>query len=285
MEYTTLNNNKKMPLVGFGVYQIADLKQCEEAVSNALSVGYRSLDTAQSYLNEKAVGNAIANSGIKREDIFLTTKLWVENQGEDNALRAIENSLKRLKTDYLDLFLIHQPFGDYYGSWRAMEKLYKEVVLKAIGISNFYPDRFIDLYYHAQIKPMVNQIEVNPYFQRYDVQALLNEFNTTTEAWAPFAEGKNKLFENPTINQIAQKHGKTAAQVVLRWLTQRNIVVLPKSTHKERMQENIDIFNFKLDEDDISAIKTLDIGKSQFFSHSDPEIAKWMCTRKLHIDD
>ena len=285
MEYTTLNNNKKMPLVGFGVYQIADLKQCEEAVSNALSVGYRSLDTAQSYLNEKAVGNAIANSGIKREDIFLTTKLWVENQGEDNALRAIENSLKRLKTDYLDLFLIHQPFGDYYGSWRAMEKLYKEGVLKAIGISNFYPDRFIDLYYHAQIKPMVNQIEVNPYFQRYDVQALLNEFNTTTEAWAPFAEGKNKLFENPTINQIAQKHGKTAAQVVLRWLTQRNIVVLPKSTHKERMQENIDIFNFKLDEDDINAIKTLDIGKSQFFSHSDPEIAKWMCTRKLQIDD
>ena len=285
MEYTTLNNNKKMPLVGFGVYQIADLKQCEEAVSNALSVGYRSLDTAQSYLNEKAVGNAIANSGIKREDIFLTTKLWVENQGEDNALRAIENSLKRLKTDYLDLFLIHQPFGDYYGSWRAMEKLYKEGVLKAIGISNFYPDRFIDLYYHAQIKPMVNQIEVNPYFQRYDVQALLNEFNTTTEAWAPFAEGKNKLFENPTINQIAQKHGKTAAQVVLRWLTQRNIVVLPKSTHKERMQENIDIFNFKLDEDDINAIKTLDIGKSQFFSHSDPEIVKWMCTRKLHIDD
>ena len=285
MEYTTLNNNKKMPLVGFGVYQISDLKQCEESVLNALSVGYRSLDTAESYLNEKAVGNAIANSGIKREDIFLTTKLWVENQGEDNALRAIENSLKRLKTDYLDLFLIHQPFGDYYGSWRTMEKLYKEGVLKAIGISNFYPDRFIDLYYHTEIKPMVNQIEVNPYFQRYDVQALLNEFNTTTEAWAPFAEGRNKLFENSTINQIAQKHGKTAAQVVLRWLTQRNIIVLPKSTHKERMQENIDIFSFKLDDEDISAIKALDTGKSQFFSHADPEIAKWMCTRKLQIDN
>lgn len=274
-----------MPLVGFGVYQITDLKQCENSVLNALESGYRSIDTAQSYLNEQAVGSAIASSGIKREEIFLTTKLWVENQGEDNAMRAVESSLRRLKTDYLDLFLIHQPFGDYYGSWRAMEKLHEQGVLKAIGVSNFYPDRFIDLYYHSTIKPMVNQIEVNPYFQRYDTQALLNEYGTQVEAWAPFAEGKNKLFDNQVLHDIAAKHGKTPAQVVLRWLTQRNIVVLPKSTHKERMLENIDIFSFKLDEDDINAIKTLETGKSQFFSHADPAIAKWMCTRKLNLDN
>ena len=270
----TLNNGLKIPIVGFGVFQIADLAACEQSVVDAIEVGYRLIDTAQSYGNEDAVGKAIKRSGVPREELFITTKLWVSDYGEEKAKKAFEASLKRLQLDYLDLYLLHQPFGDVHGSWRALEKLYKEGKVKAIGVSNFYPDRVMDLIMANEVVPAVNQIEVNPFYQRYDDQKFLEENKVQTEAWAPFAEGRNNLFQNELLVTIGKKYGKSVGQVVLRWLMQRTIVALAKSTHKERIAENYDVFDFELSDDDMKQIATLDKNESSFFSHRDPEAVK-----------
>lgn len=270
----TLNNGLEIPIVGFGVFQIADLAACEQSVVDAIEVGYRLIDTAQSYGNEDAVGKAIKRSGVPREELFITTKLWVSDYGEEKAKKAFEASLKRLQLDYLDLYLLHQPFGDVHGSWRALEKLYKEGKVKAIGVSNFYPDRVMDLIMANEVVPAVNQIEVNPFYQRYDDQKFLEENKVQTEAWAPFAEGRNNLFQNELLVTIGKKYGKSVGQVVLRWLMQRTIVALAKSTHKERIAENYDVFDFELSDDDVKQIATLDKNESSFFSHRDPEAVK-----------
>ena len=270
----TLNNGLKIPIVGFGVFQIADLAACEQSVVDAIEVGYRLIDTAQSYGNEDAVGKAIKRSGVPRDELFITTKLWVSDYGEEKAKKAFEASLKRLQLDYLDLYLLHQPFGDVHGSWRALEELYKEGKVKAIGVSNFYPDRVMDLMMANEVVPAVNQIEVNPFYQRYDDQKFLEENKVQTEAWAPFAEGRNNLFQNDILVAIGKKYGKSVGQVVLRWLMQRTIVALAKSTHKERIAENFDVFDFELSDDDMKHITTLDMNESSFFSHRDPEAVK-----------
>ncbi|MFE4683976.1 aldo/keto reductase [Streptomyces sp. NPDC056721] len=281
MQNVTLNNGVEMPILGFGVYQIpAD--QTEQAVSEALAAGYRLLDTAAAYGNEEAVGRAIKSSGIPREDLFVTTKLWIQDApAQDNTKRAFETSLNKLGLDYLDLYLMHQPYGDVYGQWRAMEDLNREGRAKAIGVANFYPDRLLDLIINNEITPQVNQIETHPFFQRADYQELMRENNVQIQSWGGFAEGKNDLFTNPLLADIGEKYGKSVAQVVLRWLTQRGVVAIPKSVRAERMAENFDIFDFELTDDQMAAIATLDTGTSLFFDHHDPEIVAWLSKRRL----
>lgn len=277
----TLANGVEMPMLGFGVFQVPDPAECERSVRNAIDVGYRLLDTATSYRNEEAVGSAIRGHGIDRRDLFVTTKLWIEDASYEGAKAAFERSLNKLQLDYLDLWLIHQPYGDLYGAWRAMEELHRAGRIRAIGVSNFYPDRLVDFVLHNEIAPAVNQIEIHPFHQQDDAKAILDEYKVQAEAWGPFAEGRNGLFSNELLRSIGQKHGKSIAQVVLRWLNQRGIVAIPKSVRKERMAENFTIFDFELDQDDLASIATLDQKSSSFFDHRDPEKVKWLGTRKL----
>jgi 2,5-diketo-D-gluconate reductase A len=265
----TLDNGVRIPVLGFGVYQIPP-DDTERAVSEALEVGYRHIDTAAAYGNEEAVGRAITSSGIARDELFVTTKLWINDRGEDGAKRAFDASLGRLDLDHVDLYLIHQPFGDYYSSWRAMEDLHRQGLIKAIGVSNFYPDRLIDLTQHNDVTPAVNQIETHPFFQRHTDQELMRDQGVQIESWGPFAEGRNNLFSDATLSEIAEGHGKSVAQVVLRWLIQREVVVIPKSVRRERMAENFDVFDFTLGDDEMDRIASLDTGRSQFFDHRDP---------------
>lgn len=274
MKYVTLNNGLKMPILGYGVYQVSK-EECKRCVLDAIKVGYRLIDTAQSYFNEEEVGVAIAECGIPREELFITTKVWIEHYGYDECKKSILESMKKLKVDYIDLVLLHQPFGDYYGAYHALEDLYKEGKLKAIGISNFYPDRFVDLQAFVEIKPMVNQIETHPLNQQQEAQKWLEKYNCQIEAWAPFGEGRGDLFNNSTIKAIGDKYNKTVAQTILRWLIQRNVVVIPKSVHIERMKENFEVFDFKLTEEDMNAINLLDKKTSSFFSHQDPNMVEW----------
>jgi 2,5-diketo-D-gluconate reductase A len=275
-----LSNGVEMPVLGFGVFQIP-LDQTEQAVADALAAGYRSLDTAASYQNEEAVGRAIKASDVPRDELFVTTKLWIQDQGEKTARRAFETSLGRLGLDYVDLYLIHQPFGDYYGSWRAMEELNRQGLARAIGVSNFYPDRLVDLIDHNETAPMVDQIECHPFFQRAAEQQLMRERGVQTESWGPFAEGRNNLFSDPTLSEIGAAHGKSVAQVVLRWLIQRDVVVVQKSVRPERMRENIDVFDFKLTDDQMARIATLDRGETLFFDHRDPAMVSQLGNRRL----
>ena len=269
MEYVTLNNGIKMPMLGYGVYQVTN-DECERCVRDALDVGYRSIDTAQAYGNEEAVGRGIKNSGVKRDDIFLTTKVWVSNGGYENAKKSIEESLKKLDTEYIDLLLIHQPFNDYYGTWRAMEEAYKIGYLRAIGVSNFYPDRLVDLCRFVEVTPAVNQVETHVFQQQKKAHEYMEKYEMQHESWGPFAEGRKDFFTNPTLTEIGAKYGKSAAQTALRFLIQSNVVVIPKSTHKERMEQNFDVFDFSLSAEDMAAIQKLDEGESLFFSHYDP---------------
>ena len=277
----TLNNGVEMPSLGFGVFQVPDPAECERSVRDAIDVGYRLLDTATSYGNEEAVGTAIRNHGIDRAELFVTTKLWIEDASYEGAKAAFERSTNKLQLDYLDLWLIHQPYGDVYGAWRAMEELHKAGRIRAIGVSNFYPDRLVDFVLHNEVTPAVNQIEIHPFHSQDDAQKVLVEYKVQPEAWGPFAEGKNGLFSNEVLAGIGKKHGKSIAQVVLRWLNQRGIVAIPKSVRKERMAENFAIFDFALDADDMAAIATLDQKTSSFFDHRDPAMVKWLGTRKL----
>ncbi|KYZ75144.1 2,5-diketo-D-gluconic acid reductase [Anaerosporomusa subterranea] len=283
MQNVTLNNGVEMPILGFGVYQIADTQECERCVYDAIMTGYRLIDTAASYLNEEAVGRGIKQSGVPREELFITTKLWIQDTGYENTKKAFEKSLKRLQLDYLDLYLIHQPFGDVYGSWRAMEELYREGKMRAIGVSNFQMDRLVDLIAHNEVVPAVNQVETNPFCQQIESAKLMKENHVQIESWAPFAEGKNNLFQNEVLVSLAQKYNKSVAQVVLRWLTQRGVVAISKSVRKERMIENFNVLDFALSQEDMEKIATLDTKKSCFFSHNDPEIVKWLCARKIDI--
>lgn len=282
MQKIKLNNDVEMPLLGLGVFQVENLEECEEAVLTAIDSGYRLIDTAAVYLNESAVGNAIKKSGVKREELFITTKLWIQDAGYEKTQKAFETSLKKLQVDYLDLYLIHRPLGDYYGSWRAMEDLYKEGRIRAIGISNFYPDEVVDLVAHNEVVPAVNQIELNPFFQRADEHERLKKNNILTQSWASFAEGKNDFFKNEVLSSIGQKYNKSIAQVTLRWLIQREIAVIPKSVKKERMEENYDIWDFELSKADMDAIAALDTGKSSFFDQRDPDTAEWLTRQKFH---
>lgn len=277
----TLNNGVEMPMLGFGVFQVPDPAECERSVRDAIDVGYRLLDTAASYGNEEAVGAAIRSHGIDRRDLFVTTKLWVQDASYEGAKAAFERSMNKLRLDYLDLWLIHQPYGDVYGAWRAMEELHRAGRIRAIGVSNFYPDRLVDFVLHNEITPAVNQIEIHPFHQQDVSKTILDEYKVQAEAWGPFAEGKNGLFSNELLQSIADKYGKSIAQVVLRWLFQRGIVAIPKSVRKERMAENFAIFDFELDHDDLASIATLDQRQSSFFDHCDPEKVKWLGTRKL----
>lgn len=274
----TLNNGVEMPLLGFGVFQVPNLEECERSVYEAIQVGYRLIDTAAAYQNEEAVGNAIGNAikrdGVPREELFVTTKLWVQDAGYESTKKAFERSLQRLQLDYLDLYLIHQPLGDVYGSWRAMQELYREGRIKAIGVSNFQPDRIMDLIVHNEVVPAVNQIETHPFNQQIETQKFLQENNVQIESWGPFAEGKNNIFENELLLATARKHEKTVAQVILRWLTQRGVVAIPKSVRKERIVENFNIFDFDLSPDEMAAIATLDTKTSLFFDHRDPSVVK-----------
>jgi len=283
MQTVTLNNGVKMPILGFGVFQITDLDVCEQCVYDALLTGYRLIDTAASYQNEEAVGRAIKRSGIPREEIFVTTKLWIQDTGYENTKKAFAKSLERLQLDYIDLYLIHQPFGDVYGSWRAMEELYHGGKIRAIGVSNFQLDRLIDLILHHEVTPAVNQVETHPFCQQIESAKFMKEHGVQIEAWAPFAEGRGNIFQNEILTSIAEKYDKSVAQVILRWLTQRGIVAIPKSVHKERIIENFHIFDFELSQEDMDMIATLDTKKSLFFSHNDPEIVKWLCSRRLDI--
>ena len=272
-----------MPILGFGVYQIPDAKECEESVFEAIQVGYRLIDTAAAYMNEEAVGKAIKRSGVPREELFITTKLWIQDAGYENAKKAFEKSLKKLGLDYLDLYLIHQPFGDVYGSWRAMEELYSEGKIKAIGVSNFYPDRLIDLIVHNKVVPAINQIETHPFNQQIETQKFLHENGVQIQSWGPFAEGKNNMFSNELLTSIATKYKKSVAQVILRWLTQRGVVVIPKSVRKERIEENFSVFDFELSSEDMDAIATLDTKQSLFIDHRNPETVKWLGNAKFEI--
>ncbi len=287
MEYVTLSNGVKMPQLGYGVYQV-DKEECERCVLDALKVGYRHIDTAQSYFNEEEVGNAIAKSGVPREQVFLTTKVWVEHYGYDETRKSVLESMRKLKTNYIDLVLLHQPFSDYYGAWRALEDLYAEGVIKAIGVSNFYPDRLVDICSFARIKPMVNQVETHPHNQQIEAHEWMKKYGVQHEAWAPFGEGRGGMFEEPLLVEIGKKYGKTAAQVILRWDMQRNVVAIPKSTHIERMEQNFDIFDFELSEEDMAKIATLDKKQSSFFSHYDPKMVEWfaqMVEQRKHNND
>ncbi|MFV0478887.1 MAG: aldo/keto reductase [Parahaliea sp.] len=274
MQTVTLNNRVEMPILGFGVYQISDAVECERAVAAALAAGYRLIDTAAAYMNEEAVGRAIARSGVPRDELFITTKLWVQDVGYEKNLAACENSLARLHLDYLDLYLIHQPFGDVHGAWRAMEELYQQGKIRAIGVSNFHPDRLMDLIVHNEVTPAVNQVETHPFLQQVENAQFMREQGVQIESWAPFAEGRNGLFENPDLVAIGSQYGKSVAQVVLRWLVQRGIVVIPKSVNKHRIEENIAVFDFELSSQDMETIAALETGESCFFSHRDPEWVK-----------
>lgn len=284
MEYFTLNNGKKMPALGYGVFQIPDQNECERCVLDAIDVGFRLIDTAQGYGNERAVGNAIKKSGVAREELFITTKLWISEYGYEKTKASILGSLERLQLDYLDLLLIHQPFNDYYGTYRAMEELYAEGKLKAIGVSNFYPDRLIDLIKFNKIVPMVNQVETHPYNQQIKAHEIMKKYGVQIQAWAPFAEGKNNLFEDETLKGIGAKYNKTNAQVTLRYLIQRGISVIPKTVNKDRMKQNFDIFDFTLSEEDMSTIATLDKTESLFFSHYDPETVERLTSYQRKFD-
>jgi 2,5-diketo-D-gluconate reductase A len=270
----TLNNRVEMPLLGFGVFQMNDAEECERCVAEAISAGYRLIDTAAAYGNEVAVGNAIRGSGVARGDLFITTKLWVQDAGYERARQAFERSMQRLQLEYLDLYLIHQPFGDVHGSWRAMEELYREGRIRAIGVSNFHPDRLMDLIVHNQVVPAVNQIETHPFHQQIETQKFLQENGVQIESWGPFAEGRNGMFEQELLRQIAGTHQKSVAQVILRWLTQRGVVAIPKSVRRERIVENLNVFDFTLSPEEMAAIATLDTRTSSFFDHRDPNIAK-----------
>jgi 2,5-diketo-D-gluconate reductase A len=278
-----LNNGVEMPILGFGVFQVTDLAECERSVLEAIDTGYRLIDTAASYMNEEAVGKAIKRSGVPREDLFITTKLWIHSNGYQETKKAFDNSLKKLGLDYLDLYLIHQPFGDVYGEWRAMEELYKEGRIRAIGVSNFHPDRITDLIVHNEIVPAVNQVETHPFHQQIETQKFLQENNVQIESWGPFAEGKNHLFTNELLTSIGKKYNKSVAQVVLRWLTQRGVIAIPKSVRKERMVENFNSLDFQLSAEDMQAIMTLDTKASLFFDHRDPAMVKWLGERKLDV--
>lgn len=280
MENVTLNNGVDMPILGFGVYQVPDLAECERSVLDAIAVGYRLIDTAAAYSNEEAVGQAIKKSAVPREELFITTKLWIQSDGYEGTKKAFDASMKKLDLDYLDLYLIHQPFGDVYGEWRAMEELYKEGRIRAIGVSNFQPDRLIDLIIHNEIVPAVNQIETHPFHQQIDTHQFLRDNKVQIESWGPFAEGKNDLFQNDLLRSIGEKYSKTVAQVVLRWLTQRGIVAIPKSVRKQRMEENVNSLDFTLSADDMETIKTLDTNASLFFDHRDPAMVKWLGEHK-----
>jgi len=280
MQKIVLNNGVEMPILGFGVFQIDDLAECERSVRDAIDVGYRLIDTAASYGNEESVGNAIKSSDVPRNELFVTTKLWIADTGYEKTKRAFDRSMKRLQLDYLDLYLIHQPYGDVFGSWRAMEELYREGRIKAIGVSNFHPDRVMDFMVHNEVLPAVDQIETHPFHQQADTKKFLTENNIQIESWGPFAEGKNNIFHNEVLVSIAEKHGKTVAQVILRWLTQRNIIVIPKSVRKDRMAENFDIFNFELTQEEMAAIRQLDTGTSLFFDHRDPAMVKLLSEAK-----
>ena len=274
MNYVTLENGVKMPQLGYGVYQVTK-EECERCVLDALKVGYRLFDTAQSYFNEEEVGNAIVKSGVSREEIFLTSKVWIEHYGYEECRKSVLESLRKLKTDYIDLMLLHQPFSDYYGAYRALEDLYDEGKIKAIGISNFYPDRMVDLASFTRIKPMINQIEIHPYHQQVFSKEWHDKYGVQLEAWAPFGEGRGNMFELSELKEIGDKYGKTVAQVILRWHLQRGIVVIPKSTHLERMKENFNVFDFELAQEDMDVISKLDKNESSFFSHQDPSIVEW----------
>ncbi len=282
MQTIKLNNGVEMPILGFGVFQVTDLAECERSVIDAVEVGYRLIDTAQSYMNEQAVGQAIKASGIAREELFITSKLWIHSKGYEGAKKAFENSLKKLQLDYLDLYLIHQPFGDIYGEWRALEELYKEGKIRAIGVSNFQPDRLIDLVIHNEVTPAINQVETHPFHQQIEAQKFMQQNNVQIESWGPFAEGKNNIFHNELLLSIGNKYNKSIAQVILRWLTQRGVIAIPKSVRKERMEENLNIFDFELGAEDMEAIKTLDTNASSFFDHRDPKMVKWLGERKLN---
>lgn len=274
MKYVTLNNGVKMPILGYGVYQIEDLKECERCVLDAIEVGYRSIDTAQTYGNEEAVGSAIKKSKIQRKELFITTKVWISNAGYEKAKISIEESLKKLQLKYLDLVLIHEPFNDYYGTYRAMEEMYKEGKIRAIGVSNFYPDRLIDLIKFNKVVPAINQVETHPFNQQVKGKKIMDKYGVQIESWAPLAEGRNNIFTNETLKEVGDKYNKSTAQVALRYLIQRDVIVIPKSVHKERMIQNFDIFDFKLDEDDMNKIVKLDKAESAFFSHCDPDVVE-----------
>lgn len=274
MNYVTLENGVKMPQLGYGVYQVTK-EECERCVLDALKVGYRLFDTAQSYFNEEEVGNAIVKSGVSREEIFLTSKVWIDHYGYEECRKSVLESLRKLKTDYIDLMLLHQPFSDYYGAYRALEDLYDEGKIKAIGISNFYPDRMVDLASFTRIKPMINQIEIHPYHQQVFSKEWHDKYGVQLEAWAPFGEGRKNMFELSELKEIGDKYGKTVAQVILRWHLQRGIVVIPKSRHLERMKENFNVFDFELAQEDMDVISKLDKNESSFFSHQDPSIVEW----------
>ena len=277
MEYVELNNGVKMPVLGYGVYQTPP-KETERCVLDAISIGYRSIDTAQAYGNEEGVGNAIAKCGLPREEFFITTKVWISNAGYEKAKASIEESLRKLQVSYIDLLLIHQPFGDYYGTYRAMEEAYKEGKVRAIGVSNFYPDRYIDIHHFAEIKPAVNQVETHVFQQQKIAKEYMKKNGTQIESWGPFAEGKNDYFNNPVLKEIGASHGKSAAQTALRFLIQSGVVVIPKSTHKERMEENFNVFDFELTADEMAKVEALDGGESLFFSHYDPKTVEWFMT-------
>jgi 2,5-diketo-D-gluconate reductase A len=283
MHNVIMNNGVEIPVLGFGVFQITDLAECERSVVDAIQTGYTHIDTAASYQNEDAVGKGIRQGGVAREKLFISTKLWIQRNGYDGTRKAFEKSLKRLQVDYIDLYLIHQPFGDVYGEWRAMEELYQQGKVRAIGVSNFPTDRIMDLMIHNKITPAVNQIEVNPFQQQIDTQKFLQDNNIQVEAWAPFAEGRNNIFQNEILLSVAAKHDKSVAQVILRWIVQRGIIALSKSTRKERMIENIGVFDFELSTEDMAAITTLDTKTSSFFDHRDPEMVKWLGNRKLDV--
>lgn len=288
MDFITLSNGVRMPQLGYGVYQVTQ-EECERCVLDALNVGYRSIDTAQSYFNEEQVGTAIKKSGIPREEIFLTTKVWIENYGYKEAKASVLESMKKLQTDYLDMCLLHQPFSDYYGAWRALEELYGEGKIRVIGVSNFYPDRLVDIAAFAGIRPMINQVETHPFNQQKQAKEYMDKYGVQIEAWAPFGEGRGGLFGNETLRTIGGKYGKTTAQVMLRWHLQRGVVVIPKSTHLERMKENFDVFDFVLSEEDMAAIAAMDKAESSFFSHYDPAIVEWFVKmveeRRKHYED
>ena len=287
MEYKTLSNGVQMPILGYGVYQVTK-DECERCVSDALRAGYRHIDTAQSYFNEEEVGNAIQKSGIPREELFLTTKVWVEHYGYDACRASVLESMRKLKTDYIDLMLLHQPFSDYYGAWHALEDLYEEGKLRAIGVSNFYPDRLVDICSFAKIRPMVNQVETHPLNQQTEAQKWMDKYGVQIEAWAPFGEGQGRLFQNEALAAIGAKYGKSTAQVMLRWHIQRGVVVIPKSTHYERMVENFNVFDFTLTDEDMAAIAALDKKQSSFFSHYDPNMVEWfakMVEERKHQHD
>ena len=287
MNYITLSNGVKMPQLGYGVYQVTQ-EECERCVLDALKVGYRSIDTAQSYFNEEQVGNALQKSGIPRNEIFLTTKVWVEHYGYEETLASVKESLRKLQTDYLDLLLLHQPFSDVYGAWRALEELYEAGTVRAIGISNFYADRMVDLASFAKIRPMVNQVETHPLNQQKEAMKWMEKYGVQIEAWAPLGEGRGELFTNPTLVTIGEKYGKTAAQVMLRWHIQRGVVIIPKSVHIERMEENFNIFDFELSVEDMDAIDAMDTATSAFFSHTDPGMVEWfahMVEERKHQHD